>query len=535
MVAHTLDVLYNTERVLRIATNIEVGQRGYSLTGNENFLEAYFKAKRNIHDHLNILEELTVDNQFQQKNITTLKGYIEDLMAFSTRAVESRKESFEASAKLNASMRGKEIMDSIRAAIANIDAEENRLLKMRTFDNENQIQRFNYTFIALLLVTGFILIVIFFTININLKVRLETEQQLQTAIAESNDLYNNAPCGYHSLDTEARFVNVNNTLAKWLGYEKEEIIGKKKFDDVIHPGDIDLFHKTFSAFKEKGSIYNAEFNFVRKDGSEFPIMLNAVVVRDEQGNFIKSRSVTIDYSDRKEAERKISHLNKELEAFTYSVSHDLRAPLRSIDGYTKILEEDYLDKLDNEGKRVINVIMSNAKRMGKLIDDLLDFARLGRKDIAISKVNMSQLVNNIVKEQSEYQQNRKIAFKISPLLPSYVDADMMRQVWENLVSNAIKYSSKQTGPSIEINSIAMENEVCYSVKDNGVGFDMQYAPKLFGVFQRLHKIQDFDGTGVGLAIVKRVIDRHHGRIWAEAKLNEGATFYFTIPNKNGKQ
>lgn len=535
MVAHTLDVLYNTERVLTITTNIELGQRGYSLTGNENFLEPYYIAKSNIDNHLTTLEKLTIDNKIQQENIGKLKDQIKELMQFSSSAVESRKESLEASIKLNTSMEGKKIMDSIRAAISRIDTEENRLLKTRNLDNENQVQRFNYTFIALMLVAGLILVVIFVAINRNLKVRLEAEQKLQAAIAESNDLYNNAPCGYHSLDSEGRFVNVNNTLASWLGYEKKELLGKKKFSDVIHESDLPLFHKNFRIFKETGSIYNLEFNFVKKDGSEFPVMLNAVAIHDDEGNFVKSRSITIDDTERREANRKIAHLNQELEAFTYSVSHDLRAPLRSIDGYTKILEEDYLDKLDNEGKRVINVIMSNAKRMGKLIDDLLDFARLGRKDIARSRVNMTQLVANIVREQSEQEPDRKIIFKISPLIPSYVDADMMRQVWENLISNAIKYSSKHSTPSIEIDSIETENEICYTVRDNGVGFDMQYAPKLFGVFQRLHKIQDFDGTGVGLAIVKRVVDRHHGRVWAEAQINKGATFYFTIPSKNGKQ
>ena len=256
-------------------------------------------------------------------------------------------------------------------------------------------------------------------------------------------------------------------------------------------------------------------------------------MEDEKGNFVKSRSSTLDNIECKQALEKINNLNRELEDFTYSVSHDLRAPLRSIDGYSRILQEDFGDKLDEEGRRVLNVIMSNAKRMGKLIDDLLDFARLGRKEIQRSRINMTGLVNNILRELLVQEPDRKIDVKVDELDTAFADVDMIRQVWTNLIENAIKYTGKKDLAAIEISSYESGyGELCYKVKDNGVGFDMKYAPKLFGVFQRLHKMQDFSGTGVGLAIVKRIITRHEGRVWAEGTLQEGATFYFTIPNDN---
>jgi len=230
-----------------------------------------------------------------------------------------------------------------------------------------------------------------------------------------------------------------------------------------------------------------------------------------------------------EAEWKTNQINQELEAFTYSVSHDLRAPLRSINGYSQVLEEDYSSKLDAEGVRVIHVIMRNAQRMGKLIDDLLEFSRYGKKELSLSEINMMEVVESLVKEHKEFGQNHSIEFQIHPLQNAKGDVDMMRQVWTNLISNAVKYSSKKPVANIEIGSISKNGQVNYFVKDNGVGFDMQYANKLFKVFQRLHKIQDFEGTGVGLAIVGRIISRHGGTVWAEAKANEGATFYFSLP------
>lgn len=226
------------------------------------------------------------------------------------------------------------------------------------------------------------------------------------------------------------------------------------------------------------------------------------------------------------AEEQTNQLNKELEAFTYSVSHDLRAPLRSVDGYAKVLYEDYGNKLDEEGHRVINVIMNNAKKMGHLIDDLLEFSRIGRKELQKSKLDMRMLVDGILHDYFKYHSP---LITIHELAVSRGDQNMIRQVWMNLISNAIKYSQKNQHPQIEIGSFKKDNEVVYYIKDNGVGFDMQYVHKLFGVFQRLHKASDFEGTGVGLALVYRIIKKHNGNVWGEAELNKGATFYFSLP------
>jgi signal transduction histidine kinase len=221
--------------------------------------------------------------------------------------------------------------------------------------------------------------------------------------------------------------------------------------------------------------------------------------------------------------------NKELEAFSYSVSHDLRTPLRAINGFSQAVIEDYADKLDDEGKRLLDVISDSAKKMGQLIDDLLTFSRVGRQEPRRQEIDMPALVNSVAQDLKQADPGRTIYFDFKPMPAAIGDTAMVRQVITNLLSNAIKFSKPRDAIAIEVGSSIENHENVYYVKDHGVGFDMQYADKLFGVFQRLHSQEKFEGTGVGLALVQRIVHRHGGRIWAEGKVNEGATFYFTLP------
>jgi len=221
-------------------------------------------------------------------------------------------------------------------------------------------------------------------------------------------------------------------------------------------------------------------------------------------------------------------VNKELESFSYSISHDLQAPLRILNGHSAILLEDYGDTLDDEAKRLLGSIRRNTQKMNDLIKDLLKFSKSGRQEVEKSEIDTTKLVSTILLEL-ETSTPPKATIILNPLLPVFADCSLVTQVWINLISNAIKYSAKKENPKIEIGSIQHENEVVHYVKDNGVGFDTAYADKLFGVFQRLHKASDFEGNGVGLAIVKRIISKHGGRVWAESKPNEGASFYFSLP------
>ena len=221
-------------------------------------------------------------------------------------------------------------------------------------------------------------------------------------------------------------------------------------------------------------------------------------------------------------------VNKELEAFSYSVSHDLRAPLRAVSGYAMMLKEDYEASFDDEARRITGNIISNVKMMGRLIDDLIAFSRLGKREVTLRAVDMTEMVEHCIAQESLQWSDRNFSITIAPLPPCMGDQDLLKQVWTNLISNAFKYSSKQTEPGIEIGATREGAETVYFVRDNGAGFDMKYADKLFKVFQRLHTQEEFEGTGVGLALVKRIIDKHRGRIWAVSRAGHGATFYFNL-------
>jgi signal transduction histidine kinase len=237
-----------------------------------------------------------------------------------------------------------------------------------------------------------------------------------------------------------------------------------------------------------------------------------------------------------ELERRISErtaqlaaANDELEAFSYSVSHDLRAPLRAIEGFARILVEDYAAQLEPDARRCVDIILASTEQMNRLIQDLLAFSRLARAELDNQQIDMTELARSMAAELQAEQRNKSAIVTIPTLLPGTGDAAMIRQVFANFLGNALKFSRNNRTPRVDVGSYREGHEHVYFVKDNGVGFDMQYAPKLFNVFQRLHRADQFEGTGVGLAIVKRIVHRHRGRVWAEAEVDKGATFYFSLP------
>ncbi len=232
-----------------------------------------------------------------------------------------------------------------------------------------------------------------------------------------------------------------------------------------------------------------------------------------------------------EKAEKLEEANRDLEEFAYSVSHDMRVPLRAIDGFSYQVLKHYEDKLDDEGPRYLNVVRDNTKKMSRLIDDILAFSRMGRLRLSVSEVNMEKLAYAVFDELKPGFAGRELAIEIKPLPFCHGDLAMLRQVWINLLGNAIKFTRNRDAAVVEVGGHAEGREIIYYVKDNGAGFDMRYADKLFGLFQRLHKVEEFEGTGIGLAIVNRIVKRHGGRLWGEGKVDEGATFYFTLPYK----
>jgi len=247
---------------------------------------------------------------------------------------------------------------------------------------------------------------------------------------------------------------------------------------------------------------------------------------------VKNRELAYQEKRSKEltlANDELKKAQEELEAFSYSVSHDLRAPIRAINGYTQILTEDHIDLIDDDGKNILQAIIKNSNKMGVLIDDLLAFSKLGRKQVSSSNINMKALVNGIINEIIIEKDENTPIFEIDELAPSNGDSSLIKQVWINLISNAIKYSKYKSETRIKITSVCKDDQIIYSIQDYGAGFDMAYYDKLFGVFQRLHSQEEFSGTGIGLAIVQKIVNRHYGTVWAESELDAGAKFYFSLP------
>lgn len=334
-------------------------------------------------------------------------------------------------------------------------------------------------------------------------------------------------------DTEGLILHVNDNNCKVAGYTRQELIGQgtKIYNPEFHSEEfIANVWDTISS----GKIWKGELKNTAKNGSIYWVESTIVPFINDEGAVYQYMAIKTDITNLKriEVERaeraaELESVNKELESFSYSVSHDLRAPLRAIDGYALMLEEDYETVIDREGKRLLDNIRHNAHYMGNLIDDLLNFSQLGRKELVKAQVNMTALAKATV---SDIEKNKphNATITINPLHTVMADKPLIACVLVNLLSNAIKYSSKKENPCIEVSSVHENGEIIFCIKDNGAGFEMNYADKLFGVFQRLHSAEEFEGTGVGLATAQRIIHKHGGRIWAEGEVGKGAAFYFSL-------
>jgi len=904
MLTQAMRILSLSEQTLKLAIDIETGQRGYVITRDSAFLEPLFNSAEVITARITMLDSLTRNSPQQYSRVDSLHTLMERCKDWSEQIIQARNSSLEEAQQLVLTKRGKKITDNIRDLVDEIQNHERQEFRGSNTITQRSLRNFQFSLLGLVVIVVCLITYLFMSITQTLRARNHVEDKLHKSVEDVKDLYNRAPCGYLSVNQDIIVTNINDTLLHWLGYTQKEVVGIMKYDDLLSDTSREAFNqsfdKDFANYKEKGYVHNLEFEFKRKNGSTFPVMVNSTAFFNEEGKFSMSRTSVFNDTERKQAERKFSNilestpdglvivdqqgiiqivnkqteklfgytrkellgqsidilvpvrsvhhhkghvtdyfsrpharpmgeglelfarrksgeefpveislspidhinetlvaaairditqrkqteellrekderfrsvftathdaiiimnedgdimawnkgaeqifgwtegemmgkpmtrvmpekykarhiagmerfkqtqqttiigktieveglkkdgglfplelsigasnmkgqhyfcgimrdisqrrltekleremaaiveysddaiistkltgeiyswnqaaerlygyaanevlqksittiipdhlteedkrirqqvstgksihdfeteriqkdgtlihisltispikdksgnvvgtsriarditaqmkriqeimdLNAELDAFTYSVSHDLRAPLRSIAGYTHILQEEYAPQMGDEGKRIANIIARNTTRMGTLIDDLLNFSRLGRRELNTSLVNMKLLVERILGDQFHDQQ---VLIEIKPLHTVLADMSMIEIVWINLISNALKYSAKQPDPVVEVGSFQEGMDVCFYVRDNGVGFDMRYYDKLFGVFQRLHKMEEFEGTGVGLALVKKIVQRHHGRVWAEAQLNKGATFYFTIPMEN---
>ncbi|MEW6324980.1 MAG: PAS domain S-box protein [Nitrospirota bacterium] len=359
-----------------------------------------------------------------------------------------------------------------------------------------------------------------------------SEEKFRAATAAAND-------AIISADSRGNVIYLNPCGERMFGYAMDEVRGapltilmperfreahQRGLQRYLATGDSRVIGRTVELIGQK------------RNGAEFPVELSLATWKTSEGTFFTA--IIRDITERKCAEEQMGRLNarleamnKELEAFSYSVSHDLRAPLRHIHGFVDLLAGHVRERLDATGQRYINTIRDSAVRMGRLIDDLLTFSRMAKAEMRIGPVRLDPLIQEAVADLQDEMAGRDIAWTIGPLPEVDADPSMLRQVWVNLLSNAVKYTRQRARAEIEIGSASEEEEQVFFIRDNGIGFDPRYAGKLFGVFQRLHRPDEFEGTGIGLANVRRIIERHGGRVWAEGRVNGGAVFYFSLPKR----
>ncbi len=373
--------------------------------------------------------------------------------------------------------------------------------------------------------------------------RQQAEDRVRASEARFRGLLDFAPDAIIIVDQHGDIVMVNTQTENWFGYTRDELHGQAV--EQLIPERFRQNHRHYlndyiaqAVSRSMGA--GADLFGLRKDGSEFPVEISLSPLKTRKGLLVTS--IIRDISQRKQAEDQILQLNDalserateleainhELEAFSYSVSHDLRAPLRAIDGFSRILLDNYATVLDDKGKDQLTRVRNAAQHMAALIDDLLKLSRVSRAELKPVRVDLSTIARQVYEELASADPQRKVQLKVQPRMYVWADASLLRVVLVNLIGNAWKFTSQAAGACIEIGAVLDSKVVTCFVRDNGAGFDMAYVDKLFGAFQRLHDASEFPGTGIGLATVKRVIHKHGGRVWAEAEVGSGAVFYFTL-------
>jgi PAS domain S-box-containing protein len=398
--------------------------------------------------------------------------------------------------------------------------------------------------------------------NAMMAVIQEREAELQRSNQFQQTILDNVAYGIVSTTPDGQISSFNRAAGRMVGYAANEVIGKEVAFLWHDRAEVEQRARQLSdelgqPVKEGFDVFVArplrhlpeerEWTYLRKDGSRVSVLLSVTAIRDDDGTVAGYVGLMYDLTERKRAESEIHRLNaelerrvvertaqlesanNELEAFCYSVSHDLRAPLRHIDGFVQMLLSSCRDGLDGNGLHYLDVIHLSVQRMAELIDDLLNLSRTSRAEMRRRDLDMNKLLDEVLRPLKDSCGNRAIEWVVGDLPTVGGDASLMKQVWANLVENAVKYTRRQDVARIEITSRDEADQVVFMVGDNGVGFDMRYVHKLFGVFQRLHSEDQFEGTGIGLATVQRIIQRHGGRVWAEAELERGARFYFSLP------
>lgn len=557
-VDHTLLVLNTTQRFETTLLAMESDHRAYLVRGDETFAARREAQGAVANGLLGELRGLTRDNAAQLGRLREVERLLQarlDTMHDVSALIES--DGINAGREIFRPQ-GQGSIVPLQQLLGDVRDSEEQLLEARTQASRTAAQRLRWSLLygpgvgVLLVLAGF------FALMRQLEQTDRARRGLAAASALQQTMLDSGGLIIIATAVDGRITLFNRAASDALGYAPEEMIGKAtpaKFHDTeevaaralalsrelgvpVAPG-----FDVFTALPQRGKPEQRVWTYVRRDGSRFPVHLVVSAFRDDDGEPLGYIGMGQDITERVAAERDIHALNhalvqrqqaleesvRDLESFSYSVSHDLRAPLRHIDGYARMLREDAGDTLDAECDRYLDEIGGSSRRMGRLIDDLLMLSRLGRTALKSVAVDMNALVRDACVDV-DFGTQPKSVIQFSNLPPCVGDPALLRQVWVNLLSNAVKYSAPRgIAAQVQVEGTRLDETIRYKIMDNGVGFDMRYVDKLFGVFQRLHTQEEFEGTGVGLAIVRRVVTRHGGSVHARSRVGEGAEFWFELP------
>lgn len=555
---HCTQVRTELAMLLSTLQAVESGARGYVVTGDERYLKPYKEAVAAVDGRRAVLESLLEDttehaqHAEQGERLRRLESAVRARVDSAGRVVEARRtKGFDEAVRLIASGEGKRLMDSIRAAVRLMDQEEAGLLDARRRAEGASAARLNATIVGGTMLGLTIVVLATVVVHRDLVRRHEAEEALvganaelkaqiearERAETERSRLFQYSTDMLCIASLEGYFLELNPAWEKVLGWTDEELKARP-YIDFVHPDDVQATANAAADLTESRPVFRFENRYRSKDGSyrwlawnSFPVVEDGVtyaVARDvTEARAIQDHIVRLN-ADLQSRTSELEQTNSELESFSYSVSHDLRAPLRSIDGFSLALLEDYRERLDDCGSDYLRRVRAASQRMGQLIDDLLALSRTTRGPMRIESVDITGIARAVSQRLMAAESGRRVDLTVAEGLAALGDERLISYALENLLGNALKFTGTRKKARIEVGVADVDGERAFFVRDNGVGFDMAYADKLFGAFQRLHATDEFPGTGVGLATVQRIVHRHGGRVWAEAGEGKGATFYFTL-------
>ncbi len=565
-VTHTHVVIERLETLRSEVLKVENARRGYVLTGDEEFLARASSGRDEIQKTLGALRTLTADNAAQQKELDELQPLVQSRLELIDRSMAIHRTAQADDARQTAlTMPGAELTTRILAALDEMGSREQALLRERSEQVDRSARRSRIALALVMVVTIALILAAFALLRKQVGERTRAEEEVRalaenleqrvaqrTSELEAQAKRQREQAALLDLAHDSIFVrDMNSAVQFWnrgaeetYGWSKEEALGKVTHS-LLRTQFPEPLPKIEADILEHGR-WEGELVHTRCDGSQIVVDSRWALQRGEDGAPTGVLELNREITERKRAEEEIRTLNrslehrvaertsalaetiKELEAFTSSVAHDLRAPLRHVDGFSRILEEEYGPLLGTEGQKLVDRVRRATQHMGELVDDLLNLSRLSRRELSPVMTDLNILAGEVIEDLKAACERRRVEFRAGSLPFAVCDPGLMRQVFVNLLANAVKFTRPRDPAIIEIGQADCNGSRAIFVRDNGVGFSMKYADKLFGVFQRLHRPEDFEGTGVGLVTVQRIVQKHNGRIWAEAEVDRGAAFYFTL-------